>query len=287
MLLPLLQACASGSASSSGDERRLSVVAAENFWGSVATQLGGSHVTVTSVVTGPAADPHEYESSTKDARAFAEADYVILNGAGYDDWGKKLLASTPSGSRKVLVIADLLGMHAGDNPHFWYSPNYVGRVADKITADYKSLDSAAGPGFDRLRANFATALRPYQQKISSMATAFRGLKVAATEDIFVYLAQALGLDLISPPTFMRAVAEGNEPPAPSVIAFQTQLSSHLVRILVFNVQTQSAVTNNIQQSARRLGIPVVGISETLQPPEAKFQDWQLNQLVAIEQALRA
>src|ERR1700730_3138833 len=121
---------------------KLQVVAGENFWGSIAAQLGGSHVTVTSIVTNPNTDPHEYESSAVDARAFATADYVILNGAGYDDWGKKLLAANPSTTRRVFTVADLLNKKPGDNPHFWYSPDWVDKAADKITADYRALDPA-------------------------------------------------------------------------------------------------------------------------------------------------
>src|SRR3982075_4401897 len=137
-----------------GSATTLQVIAGENFWGSIAAQLGGSHVSVTSIVTNPNTDPHEYESSATDARAFATADYVILNGAGYDDWGQKLLAGNPSQSRKVFTVADLLNKKAGDNPHFWYNPNWVEQVADKITADYQALESADSGYFTQQRQAF-------------------------------------------------------------------------------------------------------------------------------------
>lgn len=265
----------------------LQVVAGENFWGSIATQLGGASVSVTSIVTDPNADPHDYESSSADARAFATADYVILNGAGYDDWGQKLLDGNPSSSRTVLKVADLLGKHDGDNPHFWYSPAYVRMVVDRITADYEQLDPAGRSAFDAAHAAFVTALQPYEQAVSSIATTFGGRRVAATEDIFVYLAGALKLDLISPPAFMQAVAEGNDPPAASVAQFEQQITSRQATVLVYNVQTVTAVTTNVQDLARHVGTPVVGISETIQPSGDTFQEWQLRQLAALRAALAA
>ena len=126
MLAPFLAACAT-SATTGQDSRTLQVIAGENFWGSIAAQLGGAHVSVTSIVTDPNADPHEYESNTADARAFATARYVILNGAGYDTWGQKLLDANPADGRMVLTVADLLGKHEGDNPHFWYNPRMWSR----------------------------------------------------------------------------------------------------------------------------------------------------------------
>jgi zinc/manganese transport system substrate-binding protein len=265
----------------------IKVVAGQNFWGSIAIQLGGSRASVQSVVSDPNADPHEYESNTNDARAFAEAGFVILNGAGYDDWANKLLSANPSNHRTVLVAADLLGKKAGDNPHFWYNPDYVTRMADQITADYKSIDPADAAYFDQQRAAFTTALKPYSQRLAEIKAKFSGAPIGATESIFVYMATALGLNLISPTEFMNAVAEGNDPPASAVIEFQNQITGKQVKVLIYNVQTATAVTTNIKHLAALADIPVVGVSETLQPESATFQDWQLSQLLALENALNA
>ena len=275
-------ACGGGPTASAGS---LNVVAGENFWGSIAAQLGGSKVNVLSVVTDPNADPHEYESNTDDARAFARADLVILNGAGYDDWGKKLLDANSSSHRQVLNVADLLGKKAGDNPHFWYDPGYVVSVADAITARYKAIDSTNASFFDQQRAAFASALGQYNARIAEIKQKFNGVKVGSTESIFVYMAGALGLDLISPPEFMQAVSEGNEPPASTVVEFQNQIAAKEIKVLVYNVQTATAVTTNVKQLAQAGNIPVVGISETLQPETVTFQDWQLAQLTSLKNAL--
>jgi zinc/manganese transport system substrate-binding protein len=275
-------ACGGGPTASAGS---LNVVAGENFWGSIAAQLGGSKVNVLSVVTDPNADPHEYESNTDDARAFAQADLVILNGAGYDDWGKKLLDANSSRHRQVLNVADLLRKKAGDNPHFWYDPGYVVKVADAITARYQAIDSSDASFFDQQRTAFTSALGPYSARIAEIKEKFNGVKVGSTESIFVYMAAALGLDLVSPPEFMQAVSEGNEPPASTVVEFQNQIAAKEIKVLVYNVQTATAVTTNVKQLAQAGNIPVVGISETLQPETVNFQDWQLAQLISLENAL--
>ena len=279
-------AWACGSPGASGTSlSAISVIAGENFWGSIALQLGGARVNVQSVVTDPNADPHEYESSANDARAFAEARLVILNGAGYDDWGRKLLDANPSSDRHVLTVAGLLGKKVGDDPHFWYSPAYVVRFADAVTAQYKSIDSADGGYFDQRRAEFMTALQPYTDEIAKIKLKYAGTPVGATESIFVYLAAALGLDLKTPAEFMNAVAEGNDPPASAVVEFQDQVSANQIKILVYNLQTTTAVTTTVRALAASHHIPSVGVSETLQPENQTFQEWQLKQLVGLEVAL--
>src|SRR5712691_8316961 len=206
-------ACGGGPTASTG---ALNIVAGENFWSSIAGQLGGSKVTVQSVVTDPNADPHEYESNTNDARAFAEADLVILNGAGYDDWGQKLLDANASSHRKVLNLAELLGRRPGDNPHLWYDPGYVLKVADMITSEYKSIDAGDAQFFDEQSAAFTNALKPYAGVIARIKSKFAGGPIGSTESIFVYMAGALSLNLTSPPAFMEAIAEETDPPASAV-----------------------------------------------------------------------
>jgi zinc/manganese transport system substrate-binding protein len=292
VILPLLvlalatSACGGGSPAI-GRSGLIQVVAGQNFWGSIATQLGGSKASVQSVVTDPNTDPHEYETSTNDARAFADADFVILNGAGYDVWATRLLSANASSHRTVLVAADVIGKRAGDNPHFWYAPDYVTRMADQITAGYKSIDSADSAYFEEQRAAFTAALKPYTQRIADIKAKFSDVPVASTESIFVYMATALGLNLISPTAFMNAVSQGTDPPAAAVIDFQNQISGKQAKVLVYNIQTATAVTTNVQHLATQAGMAIVGVSETLQPESATFQDWQLSQLLALQAALNS
>ena len=276
---------ACGSPNSGSSSAAITVVAAENFWGSVAIQLGGSKVNVQSVVSDPNADPHEYETSANDARAFADARLVIINGAGYDEWAKKLLEANAASGRRVLNLADLLGKKVGDNPHFWYSPASVQTVADSITAQYKAIDPSGASYFDQGRADFASALQPYSDEIANIRQKYSSTPVGSTESIFVYLAAALGLKLTTPEAFMGAVAEGTDPPASAVVEFQNQILGNQIKVLVYNVQTSTAVTTNIKTLAASHHVPSVGVSETLLPPNLTFQDWQLKQLKTLEAAL--
>lgn len=266
---------------------QLQVVAGENFWGSIATQIGGSHVQVLSIVSDPNADPHEYESNASDARAIANANFVILNGAGYDSWGDKLLSASNNPNRMVLNVADLLGKKEGDNPHFWYNPAYVNTVSKQIEEDYIALDPANTASYEQnyatLQANFAE----YQGRLADIQKQFGGTQVAATEDIFAYMATAAGLDLISPPAFTEAVAEGNDPPADSVVEFENQLKSGQVKVLVYNEQTVTPLTESIKALAAAQDIPVIGVTETIQPPDATFQEWMNAEIINLQNALNA
>lgn len=286
--LAVLAAACGSSASTSGrldSSRVINVVAAENFWGSLVSQLGGTHVRVLSIVSDPNADPHDYETSAADARAVAEAGYVIQNGVGYDDWMTKLLSASPSSSRRVLDVGAFLGKHQGDNPHLWYSPDYVTAAENHIEADLKALDPQDAKYFNSQRQAADQAFAPVRARLAELRKQDTGRPVAATEDIFVYLASYLGLKLISPPAFMAAVAEGNDPPAASVAQFQQQLSGQKADVLVYNKQTATALTTSIRQLAARARIPVVGVTETIQPPDASFEQWFGSELAALQHAL--
>jgi zinc/manganese transport system substrate-binding protein len=263
------------------------IVAGENFWGSLLSQLGGDKVSVTSIVSDPNADPHEYESNANDARAFANADYVVLNGAGYDSWGDNLLSASPNPARKVLIVADLLGKKDGDNPHFWYSPDYANQVIAQMENDLISIDPVDTSYFQTQYKNVQASLAEYQNRIADIKKQFNGTKVASTESIFVYLADAAGLDLISPPEFIDAVAEGNDPPAQSVVTFENQLQTNEPAVLVYNEQTITPLTENIKKLAADQGIPVIGVTETIQPPDATFEEWMNAEIIELQNALNA
>jgi len=263
------------------------VVAAENFWGSLISQLGGSRAQVLSIVTDPNADPHEYESNSQDAQAIAGAALVIVNGAGYDDWATKMIAASNTPHQVVLNVANLLGKKEGDNPHFWYSPYYVNDTVKAMYSDLVSIDPADAAYFTQQYANLNASLGIYNARIHEIRQQFAGAKVASTESIFVYLANATGLDLVSPPAFMDAVAEGNDPPAQSVVQFQQLLQNGTVSVLVYNAQTVTPLTQSIKALAASKGIPIVAVTETIQPPDVPFQVWMNAELIALQNALNA
>jgi zinc/manganese transport system substrate-binding protein len=284
-LTMLATGCSAGATATQQRPGVINVIAAENFWGSLVSQLGGTHVRVLSIVTNPSTDPHDYESSASAARAVAEAGYVIQNGAGYDDWMSKLLAASPSTGRRVFNIGAYLGKHPGDNPHLWYNPDYVTAAENHIEADLKALDPRDKAYFTARRKATDAAFAGVRAQLAQIRHTDAGRPVASTESIFVYLARYLGLKLITPPAFMNAVSEGNDPPAASVAQMTRQLSARQADVLVYNKQTATALTTSIRELAARNHIPVVGVTETIQPPGASFERWFAGELAALSQAL--
>jgi zinc/manganese transport system substrate-binding protein len=243
-------------------------------------------VQVTSLITNPATDPHEYEPTASDARTLAEAQLVIVNGIGYDPWAPQLLAANPVKGRIVLTVGDLVGIKPGGNPHRWYSPGNVQQVIAAIVAGYKQLDPGDAAYFDRERASFETkGLRAYKAEIATIRRRYAGVPVGASESIFVPLAQALGLDLVTPPSFLKAISEGAEPTASDKTTIDRQIADRQIKVWVYNSQNSTPDVQRLTAAARSKGIPVTTITETLSPATATFQAWQLAQLKALAAAL--
>ncbi len=275
----------SGHGVGSSNPGPIGVVAAENFWGSIAQQVGGVAVKVTSLVTDPNADPHSYEVNSRDARLFAEARLVVVNGAGYDDWATKVLRANPSSKRSVLDVAALVGKKVGDNPHLWYSIEAVRRAGAAIAADLSGIDPTRAAYFEQRLGSLNGALANLATRQDTIRASYAGTDVAATESIVVYLCQSLGLDLISPPAFMQAVSEGSDPPVATVATFMDQIIHNKARVLLYNSQTATAVTTHLLELARNHHVEVVAVTETLSPPTASYQAWMGAQLVALASAL--
>ena len=276
---------------SQASSTQVQVVAAENFWGSLVSELGGTHIQVLSIVSDPNADPHDYESNAANARAIANANFVIVNGAGYDDWALRLLSANGNPSQRVLNVADLLGKQAGDNPHFWYSPNYVNQTLRAMYSDLVSIDRNNPAYYGQQYASLNASLGQYNSRINEIAAKYAGRPVASTESIFVYLADATRLNLISPSEFMKAVSEGNDPTTPDRILFEQQIINGSqpgnATLLVFNEQTASKLTLTIKAEAAAHSIPIVGVTETVQPTDVRFQDWMNAELIDLQRALDA
>ncbi|MFF7633135.1 metal ABC transporter solute-binding protein, Zn/Mn family [Kitasatospora sp. NPDC008050] len=275
------------SAGSAAGSKVIQVVAAENFWGSIATQLGGSHVKVTSIITNPDTDPHSYEPTAADGRTIAGADYAITNGIGYDAWSDKLLAANPATSRTALKVGDLVGLKEGDNPHQWYSHDSVDKVIDRITADYKKIDPADAAYFDTQKQTFLTqVLAPYSQLESDIKAKYAGTPIGASESIVTPLAQSVGLKMLTPETFLDAESEGTDPTAADKSTIDQQIATKAIKIYVFNTQNSDPDVVAQVNAAKAQGIPVAEVTETLAPASATFQDWQVKELQGIEAALK-
>jgi zinc/manganese transport system substrate-binding protein len=285
LLVASLGACSTGANGSTGSDKP-KVVAAENFWGSIATQLGGDRVEVTSIIDNPNADPHDYEPTSADARSMASAAFVIVNGIGYDPWADRLIAANPVSGRAVLNVGKLVGVPVGGNPHQWYSPQSVQRVIDAIATQYKKLDPKDASYFDQQHSSFETnGLAEYHRLISDIRAKYAGTPVGASESIFALMAPALGLDLLTPPSFLTAISEGTEPTAADKATIDHQIQSGQIKVLVYNSQNATPDILRQIEEARSAGIPVATITETLVPAGASFQAWQAQDLQKLEAAL--
>jgi zinc/manganese transport system substrate-binding protein len=269
-----------------GSGTTIQVVAAENFWGSIASQLGGGHVKVTSIINNPDADPHDYEPTASDARTVAGATYTIVNGVGYDAWADKLLSANPAAGRTDLKVGDLVGIKPGGNPHRWYSPADVHQVIERITADYKKIDPADAADFDTLKATFETrTLGTYNQLVAGIRAKYAGTAVGASESIVSPLADGLGLKMLTPYSFLSAISEGTDPTAHDKAEIDQQITGKQIKVYVYNSQNATPDVQQQVKAAKAAGIPVATVTETLTPAGASFQDWQVRQLQGIRQAL--
>ncbi len=265
---------------------KVRVVAAENFWGSIARQLGGAHAQVQSLIVNPAQDPHSYEPTTADARTMATAQLAIVNGVGYDPWAPKLLAANPVNGRITLTVGTLFGLREGDNPHRWYDPAEVTRVARTITTDLQRLDPPHRRYFaQQLTRLDAGSLAGYHLLIAQIRGRYSGVAVGASESIFALQAPALGLDLITPPGFMKAVSEGTEVTAQDTVTTERQIADHRIKVWVYNSQNVTPEIQRLNHAARAARIPTVTVTETLSPASASFQQWQVAQLTRLLAAL--
>ena len=287
MLVLLLGACSSARVSSSSTSAGpVVVIAAENFWGSIAAQLAGGRAGVTSIITNPNTDPHDYEPTAQDALKIATAQLVIENGIGYDPWVDRLLGASSVKGRLVLNVADVVGVKPGGNPHRWYSPGDVQKVIARITADYKALDPKDGAYFNQQEQSFETkSLAPYDALISAIKATYAGTSIGASESIVVPLAQALGLNLVTPASFLNAISEGTDPTAQDKATIDHEIKGKLIKVYIYNSQNATPDVQAQVTEARAAGIPVVTITETLAPATATFQDWQVAQLGRIQAAL--
>ena len=277
-----LVACGSVPANTDGV---VHVLAAENFWGDVASQVGGDRVKVTSVLSSPDDDPHEYESSSGNAIAIATAQLVVSNGLGYDEFMGKLLDA--SGAHPETVEASAV-LHSADdaNPHLWYDIAGLPKVADAIAEQLATLEPEHREEFEANAQAFDASLQPLRDVIGQIKDAYAGTPIAYTEPVPGYLVDAAGLTLGIPESFSRAVEEGSDPSPQDLVAFDDAVQDRTVKALLYNAQVTDAQTTQIKKLAESSGVPVVGVTETMPPSFDHLQDWQLAQAEELLAALQ-
>lgn len=266
-------------------DAKIHVVAAENFYGDVVHQLGGEHVDVTSILSNPDQDPHLFEASPKTARDLQHANLVVYNGADYDPWMSKLLNASKNPHRTIIIAADLVGKKSGDNPHLWYDPATMPAVARAIVAALDAADPAHKAAYDANLATFIESMKPVADKAAALRVRFAGVPVTATEPVFGYMSDAIGLDMRNQ-RFQLAAMNDTEASASDIAAFERDLREKRVHVLIYNSQATEALTKRMLKLAQQSHVPTVSVTET-QPAGKTFQQWMLAQLNALEKALAA
>jgi zinc/manganese transport system substrate-binding protein len=267
------------------------IVAAENFYGGVAAQIAGKDATVTSIMSNPNQDPHEFTTDASTAKAVAEADIVIYSGIGYDDWMTKLLGTAGKKNRVVLCVADLIGAKNGDNPHIWYDPRTMPALADKLaaaifatsySADYR--DAAGANPFSNKAIAFDAAMKPELDEITEIKAQYAGTTVTATEPVFGYMASALGFKMLNY-DFQINIMNDTEPSAAQTIAFEKNLNPKTVKILFYNKQVTDPTTERLKKLAIASGVPIVGVTETQPTDQKTYVAWMMYELRSVREAL--
>ena len=261
----------------------INIVAAENFYGDIAKQIGGPDVNVTSILGNPDQDPHLFEVSPSVGRAVSDARIVIYNGIDYDPWIEKLLGAARSADRKTVVVAALVGKKTGDNPHIWYAPPTMPALAKTLCETLIAEDPAHKAGYEQRLARFEAALKPVQAKIAALRERLTGTPVTATEPVFGYMFDALGMQVRNE-AFQLAVMNNTEPGASDIAAFENDLKARQVKLLVYNSQATNPIAVRMQKIAKAAEVPVVAVTET-EPANKNYQGWMMGVLDAVDRAL--
>jgi zinc/manganese transport system substrate-binding protein len=287
-LLFLLSACGSSSndtsTSKSDSSGKINIVAAENFYGEVAKSVGGDHVAVTAILNNPNTDPHDFEPTPDVARTVSNSQMIIYNGVGYDNWMDKLInADSSSKSKSITKVADdVMGKKEGDNEHIWYNPDTMPKLAKKLANDLAKVDPSHAQTYQKNAQKYIDSLAPLQEKVQKLKQT-PGVKIAVSEPVFDYMANALNLE-VNDEKFSLAIDNGTEPSAADAGQLQSNLKGKNIKLFVYNVQNSSPIVDNLVKMAKSNGVPVVKVTET-EPKGKTYLQWMNDQLDQIAKAL--
>jgi zinc/manganese transport system substrate-binding protein len=262
---------------------RIAIVAAENFYGDLARQIGGDRVKVSSILSNPDVDPHLFETSPSTARTVSEAAIVVYNGADYDPWMEKLLSASPSKGRTTIVAAKLTGRKPGDNPHLWYASATFPAIAKALEADLEKRDAAHAAFYRAKLEKFTASFAEIATEVAAIRKHHAGVAVTATEPVFGYMAEALGLRMLNG-AFQTAVMNGTEPSPSEIAAFEDSLKDREAKILFYNSQVTDPATVRLLRIASENNVAIIGVTE-LEPSGKTIQTWFRGQLNAVRKAL--
>ena len=263
----------------------IAAVGAESQYADVISQIGGQYVSVQAVMSNPNTDPHTYEASTAVARQIAQAQLIVQNGLGYDDFMTQLEKSAPNPARTVITAQSVLGLpDSTPNPHLWYKPETMPAVAQAIADALSAIQPDHASYFQANLATFTTAMTTWQNTISQASTTLAGQSAAVTEPVGDYLIQALGLTIKTPWSLEQATMNGTDLSPQDAAAQDALLAGKQVALLCYNQQVTDPSTTEFLQRARAAGVPVVAVYEIM-PTGYTYQQWMNAEVQAIVNAV--
>ena len=282
----LLVACSSASGALTSPGAGIVAVGAENEYANVISQIGGKYVHVTAILSNPSTDPHSFESSPSVSQTVGAAQLVVQNGVGYDAWINKIEAATANSKRRIIDVQTLLHLpDSTPNPHLWYAPTTMPAVAKAIAADLAALLPAHAAVFRANLARFDASLRPWYRALAHFRVTYPGTPVATTEPVGDYMLQAAGARNLTPSGFQQDIMNGVDPSPQDVSAETNLFSGRKVRVFLYNQQVTSSLTQSFLGLARKYGIPVVALYETMPTPGYDYQSWMLAEVRALQRAV--
>ena len=264
----------------------INAIGVENEYADVISQIGGRFVNVQAIETDPNTDPHTFEASPKVAQQIAAAALIVKNGVGYDSWADKIIAASPRPARKVVDVQQLLGLpDSTPNPHLWYDPKTMPAVAKAVADELATLQPTHKAYFEANLKKFDASLQPWIAAIATFKAKYAGTPIAATEPVANYLLEAAGFKILTPFSLQAAIMNGTDP-APQDVTIQNDLfTGHKVKVFAYNQQVTDALTKSFLDLAKKNGIPVVGVYETMPTPGYDYQSWMMAELTALRKAL--
>lgn len=249
----------------------ITVIASSNQWGSLAKDLGGEYVDVTSILNNTGTDAHDYEPTTNDISKIQNAQVAVVNGAGYDDWALK--AAQQSSKTLVVDAADVSGVKTGDNPHIWFSSNARIKTADAITADYIKLQPEHKAQFEQLHKTWLEEEEQLDKDLKELAKDKGSKNYAAVESVAQYLAEDMGLTDVTPKGYKQAAANESEPTPSDIKSFTDLLKQGDMRMLITNSQEPSEMNDQLVAAADSGNVPVVDVTEQMPEQYKSLHEW--------------
>jgi zinc/manganese transport system substrate-binding protein len=273
-------------ASAGGDcpGEKVPIVVTVDQWADIVSDLAGDCGEVTTIIKGTSADPHDYEPTPADAAKFNDAKLVVLNGLDYDHWAEDAIEALDS-EPVVINGGEVVGLEEGVNPHIWYGPEYVYAVADAVTEALRQLSSDSDAYFVQSREAWRKSMEEYDSEIAALKAKAAGKSFGATESVFDYMADAVGLTNATPQGYQDAAANEADPSPGDIAAFESALQGKQITVLIYNSQTEGAVPRQLREVADKAKVPIVEVTETVKPGAKGFADWQVGQLEQLSKVL--